>query len=80
MPVSLRVDGFERTRLELRVDRVDEQVLGPAEAMRAVGSELTGSFEVQGPIVLVHARLPAAELPGAARSGGGPSPTMEAGA
>jgi multidrug resistance efflux pump len=62
MPVSLRVDGFERTRLELRVDRVDEQVLGPAEAMRAVGSELTGSFEVQGPIVLVHARLPAAEL------------------
>jgi multidrug resistance efflux pump len=62
MPVSLRVDGFERTRLELRVERVDEQVLGPAEAMRAVGSELTGSFEVQGPIVLVHARLPAAEL------------------
>jgi multidrug resistance efflux pump len=62
MPVSLRVDGFERTRLELRVDSVDEQVLGPAEAMRAVGSELTGSFEVSGPIVLVHARLPAAEL------------------
>jgi multidrug resistance efflux pump len=62
MAVSLRVDGFERTRLEVRVDRVDEQVLGPAEAMRAVGSELTGSFEVQGPIVLVHARLPAAEL------------------
>jgi multidrug resistance efflux pump len=62
LPVSLRVDGFERSRIELRVERVDEQVLGPAEAMRAVGSELTGSFEVQGPIVLVHARLPAAEL------------------
>jgi multidrug resistance efflux pump len=60
--VSLRVDGFERTRLGLRIERIDEQVLGPQEAMRAVGSELAGSFEVQGPIVLVHAQLPAAQL------------------
>jgi multidrug resistance efflux pump len=58
MPMRLRVDGFERAHLELLVDRVDEQVLGPGEAVRAVGSELTGAFEVQGPIVLVHARLP----------------------
>ena len=62
MPLSLRVDGFERTHLSLRIERVDEQVLGPAEALRAVGSELAGSFEVQGPIVLVHARLASPEL------------------
>jgi multidrug resistance efflux pump len=62
MPVSLRVDGFERTRVELLIERIDEQVLGPQEAMRAVGSELAGSFEVQGPLVLVHARLPEAQV------------------
>lgn len=31
--------------------------MGPAEALRAVGAELAGAFEVTGPIVLVHARL-----------------------
>jgi membrane fusion protein (multidrug efflux system) len=62
MPMRLRVEGFERAHLELLVDRVDEQVLGPAEAVRALGTELTGAFEVHGPIVLVHARLPVAAL------------------
>ncbi|HKP60216.1 MAG TPA: HlyD family efflux transporter periplasmic adaptor subunit [Polyangiales bacterium] len=62
MPLSLRVDGFERTHLQLQIDRVDEQVLGPREALRVVGTELAGSFEVQGPIVLVHARLASPEL------------------
>lgn len=62
MPLSLRVDGFERTHLQLQIERIDEQVMGPAEALRAVGSELAGSFEVQGPIVLVHARLASPEL------------------
>jgi len=62
MALSLRVDGFERTHLSLQIERVDEQVLGPAEALRAVGAELAGSFEVQGPIVLVHARLASPEL------------------
>jgi multidrug resistance efflux pump len=61
-PLSLRVEGFERIRLEVMIERVEEQVLGPAEAVRAIGSELAGSFEVQGPIVLVHARLPSADL------------------
>jgi multidrug efflux pump subunit AcrA (membrane-fusion protein) len=62
MPLTLRVDGFERTHLTLQIERVDEQVLGPAEALRAVGTELAGSFEVQGPTVLVHARLASPEL------------------
>jgi multidrug resistance efflux pump len=57
MPLRLHIDGFERTSLELVIERVDEQVLGPAEAVRAIGTELSGAFDVRGPIVLVHARL-----------------------
>jgi membrane fusion protein (multidrug efflux system) len=57
MALRLHVDGFERSSLELSIDRVDEQVLGPAEAVRALGSELAGAFEVRGPVVLVHARV-----------------------
>lgn len=59
MPLSLRIDGFERSRLEVSIERVDEQVLGPAEAVRALGGELAGTFDAQGALVLVHARLPA---------------------
>jgi multidrug resistance efflux pump len=62
MLLSLRLDGFERTRLEVMVERVDDQVLGPAEAQRAIGSELAGAFELHGPIVLVHARMPSGDF------------------
>jgi membrane fusion protein, multidrug efflux system len=62
MPLQVRIAGFERSHLELLVDRIDEQVLGPREAVRAVGSELADAFELSGPIVLVHARLRSAEL------------------
>jgi multidrug efflux pump subunit AcrA (membrane-fusion protein) len=58
MPLRVHVDGFDRTTLELSIESVDEQVLGPAEAQRALGSELTGTIDVQGPVVLVHAYVP----------------------
>jgi multidrug efflux pump subunit AcrA (membrane-fusion protein) len=59
MPLRLHLHGFERNSLELTIDAVDAQVLGPAEALRALGTELNGAFEVQGPLVLVHARFAA---------------------
>ncbi|MEY4575827.1 MAG: hypothetical protein RL701_530 [Pseudomonadota bacterium] len=58
MPLRLHIDGFERTAIELMIDRVDEQVLGPAEATRALGLEMVGALDVKGPVVLVHARVP----------------------
>jgi multidrug resistance efflux pump len=57
MPLRLHIDGFERSTLDLEIERVDEQVLGPPEALRVLGSELSGAVEVQGPVVLVHARV-----------------------
>jgi hypothetical protein len=62
MPLRLHIDGFDRTAIELEIESVDEQVLGPPEAMRVLGTELTGAIEVQGPVVLVHAHLPDASF------------------
>lgn len=62
MPLRLHIDGFDRTTIELEIESVDEQVLGPPEALRVLGSELTGAIEVQGPVVLVHASLPDASF------------------
>ena len=57
MPMRLHIDGFERSSVQLTIERVDEQVLGPPEAIRALGVELNGALEVKGPVVLVHARV-----------------------
>jgi multidrug efflux pump subunit AcrA (membrane-fusion protein) len=62
MPLRLHVDGFERSTLDLQIERVDEQVLGPPEALRVLGTELSGAIEVQGSVVLVHARVPDASF------------------
>jgi membrane fusion protein, multidrug efflux system len=59
MPLHLHIEGFERSSLELLIDSVDEQVMGPPEALRALGSDLVGALEVRGPVVLVHARVAA---------------------
>ncbi|MET0388940.1 MAG: HlyD family efflux transporter periplasmic adaptor subunit [Polyangiales bacterium] len=62
MPLRMHVDGFDRSSIELVIDRVDEQVLGPNEAIRALGVELAGALDVKGPVVLVHARVPDASF------------------
>jgi biotin carboxyl carrier protein len=62
MLLRLHIDGFDRTALELEIESVDEQVLGPPEALRMLGSELNGAIDVQGPVVLVHAYLPDARF------------------
>ncbi|HTU59754.1 MAG TPA: HlyD family efflux transporter periplasmic adaptor subunit [Polyangiales bacterium] len=62
MPMRLHIDGFDRTALDLEIERVDEQVLGPPEALRVLGSELAGAIDVQGPVVLVHAYVPDASF------------------
>lgn len=59
MPLRLHLDGFERSTIELMIERVDEQVLGPPEALRAIGAEFAGALDVKGPLVMVHARVPA---------------------
>ncbi|MCY1077790.1 efflux RND transporter periplasmic adaptor subunit [Archangium lansingense] len=58
--MSLRVElnGFRYAWSELVIESVGDQVIGPGELKRYLGPELADAVEVQGPIVLVKARLP----------------------
>ncbi|HEX7481274.1 MAG TPA: HlyD family efflux transporter periplasmic adaptor subunit [Polyangiales bacterium] len=57
--LRLTLDGFERDVQSLRIERVGDQIIGPNEAARFLGRELGDAFPLQGPVVLVHARLAA---------------------
>lgn len=51
-------DGFPRALHELTIERVGDQVVAPAEALRFMGRDASESVALDGPVVLVHARLP----------------------
>ena len=55
--LRFEIDGFHHRARELTVDRVGEQIVGPAEATRYLGRDLSDALQVQGPVVLVQATL-----------------------
>jgi membrane fusion protein (multidrug efflux system) len=57
---SLRIElaGFRHEYQELRIDQVGDQLVGPAEVRRFLGPGLSDAFALEGPLVLVRARLP----------------------
>ncbi|HEX8538236.1 MAG TPA: HlyD family efflux transporter periplasmic adaptor subunit [Cystobacter sp.] len=58
---SLRVEleGFQYEYRELVIDYVSDQIVGPAETRRYLGREIADALRLEGPQVLVRARLPA---------------------
>ena len=56
--LRFRLDGFHRQVLELEVQRVGDQIVGPREAGRYLGPDLADAFAIQGPVVMVEAQLP----------------------
>ena len=56
--LRFRLDGFHRQVLELEVQRVGEQIVGPREAARYLGPDLADAFAIQGPVAMVEAQLP----------------------
>ncbi|MET0387230.1 MAG: HlyD family efflux transporter periplasmic adaptor subunit [Polyangiales bacterium] len=56
--LRFEADGFHALTHELTVQRVGEQIVGPAEAARFVGRDLADAFSISGPVVLVQASLP----------------------
>ena len=60
--LRLTLDGFEKDVQALRIERVGDQIIGPTEAARYLGRELGDAFPLAGPVVLVHARLPATQF------------------
>ncbi|HEX2164528.1 MAG TPA: hemolysin D, partial [Thermoanaerobaculia bacterium] len=59
MALRLELDGYRDAVQELTVERVSEEVVGPAEARRVLGSEIGDAVELAAPVVFATARLPA---------------------
>ncbi|MEQ1503348.1 MAG: HlyD family efflux transporter periplasmic adaptor subunit [Myxococcota bacterium] len=58
MPLRLAVDGYPDAPATVVVDRVDEDVVGSAEAARLLGLAASDGIGVDGPVTLVRAALP----------------------
>ena len=57
MPLRLALRGYRDADQMLTVDAVAEEVIGPAEARRALGSAVADSVQIPGSVVMVTARL-----------------------
>ncbi len=68
MPLRLELDGYRYAYQHLVVDRVGDEVVGPAEARRFLGAGVGDAVALSGPLVLAYARLPAATFESDGRS------------
>lgn len=53
----LKVGGFSSAPVEITIDEIGQEVIGPAEAARFLGPERADSVQVPGGVVIVRARL-----------------------
>lgn len=51
-------EGFPREVHGLVIERVGDQIIGPLDAARYLGLDQSAAAQLQGPVVLVQARLP----------------------
>lgn len=51
----LELDGFPRIRVPVQVRSIADEVVGPGEALRFLGKDQDGAFELRGPVVMVEA-------------------------
>lgn len=58
MPLRLELAGYRYAYQHLTIDRVGNEVLGPAEAVRWLPSGVADALRPAEPVVFVHARLP----------------------
>lgn len=58
MPLRFEVDGYRYQYQELTVESISDDVVGPAEVRRYLGPDLADVVPLNGPLVLVRARLP----------------------
>lgn len=55
--LRLELAGYAYVYHDLRIDRIDDEVIGPQEVRRTLGPEIADSVTVTGPVVVVHASL-----------------------
>jgi membrane fusion protein (multidrug efflux system) len=59
LTLRLRLSGFQRSSEMVTVESVGDEVVGPSEARRYLGQEGADLVPIEGPVVLVKARLAA---------------------
>jgi multidrug efflux pump subunit AcrA (membrane-fusion protein) len=57
-PLRVELNGFSHEYRTFTIDSVGDQIVGPAEARRFLGPEIGDAIQLNGPMVLVRARLP----------------------
>jgi membrane fusion protein (multidrug efflux system) len=57
MPLRLEMNGYRYAYQTLSIDAVSTGVIGPSEARRFLGSQISDVVSITGPVVLVRARL-----------------------
>lgn len=57
-PVRFELSGFRYSYRRLRLEWIGDEVVGPEEAKRFLGPEVSGSFPLTGPVVWARAPLP----------------------
>ena len=58
LPIRLELDGFRYAYQRLQIESVSDEVLGPEEARRLLGSGVGEGAQITGPVVFAWARLP----------------------
>jgi membrane fusion protein (multidrug efflux system) len=57
MTLRFVADGFPRVVHRLTIERVGDQIVGPSEALRFLGRDQIDTMPLDGPVVIVQARL-----------------------
>jgi len=68
MSMRLELSGFRFAYQELRVESVGDEAVGPTEVRRFLGADSADTVVVEGPAVLVQARLPSTTFAASGRS------------
>ena len=58
--LRLELDGYRYFYQKLSIESVSDEVVGPVEARRYLGADVSDSLRLEGAVVVVRARLPAA--------------------
>ena len=56
-PLRLEPSGYRYVYRTATIERIDRQVLGPSAVRRYLGQQMADAVPVQGPVILVQARL-----------------------
>jgi len=62
LPVRLELSGYSHAYQTLTLESISDEVIGPAEARRFLGTEVADVMSISGPVILVRASIPRSEF------------------